>query len=143
MESLRDCKKLSISCPICHTKKLIELPSSIVDKSKELTTISIPKDKVCNHHFQFFLDKNFIIRGYQKVDYELKDQHSNNKKLRNPTKMTLKEIYDEFWEYISDDNIEFRDFICDDIKRKRNFSDDVVDKPNEIELLPHVCKNSE
>ncbi|GAH02345.1 unnamed protein product, partial [marine sediment metagenome] len=44
---------------------------SVVNKASQLTTISVPQDKVCQHHFQLFLDKNFSIRGYQKVDFQL------------------------------------------------------------------------
>ncbi|MFX0073522.1 MAG: hypothetical protein ACFFAO_20795, partial [Candidatus Hermodarchaeota archaeon] len=32
---------------------------------------SVPKGLICNHNFQAFIDKNFIVRGYQKIDFEL------------------------------------------------------------------------
>lgn len=62
-----------ITCPTCNFKKDIHVPSNILKKSG-LTTISIPKDTICDHHFQIFLDKDFKVRGYQKVDFELMDQ---------------------------------------------------------------------
>ena len=73
-------KKLNFICPICKSKKDIDLPVSIINQNIQLTTISIPKDMVCKHYFQGFVDKQFRIRGYQKVDYELnKDKTSKLK----------------------------------------------------------------
>jgi hypothetical protein len=95
-----------------------------------------------------FVDKNFRIRGYQKVDYELKpveplekehsiiDQDDDNElyenlflegnyleykpsnKVRNKKEMTLAEIYEEFFDVIDADNEEFKEFILKD--RRRN-----------------------
>lgn len=141
MKSLDKYKKLSISCPICQAKEVIDVPISIIDQSKHLTTISIPKGKVCKHHFQIFVDKNFAIRGFQKVDYELNKNNSNNQKLNVSDKMTLNEIYEEFWEYISEDNEHFRTFIIKDKRRKANSN---INQNNRLllnDLLPHVCKN--
>ena len=157
-------KIISTTCPICKSKKSLEIPDSIVKKNTQLTTISLPKGLVCDHHFQMFIDKNFKIRGYQKVDFEPKqgyireeqnekEHHSTtineDKKLfdnllsdgnymefrpitlgssmsersklpdRSPNKglMTLKEIYEEFWEFIDESNPDFEDFIQNDKRR--------------------------
>ena len=142
MKSLHENKNLSISCPICQTKKLIEVPVAIIDQSKHLTTISIPKGKVCEHHFQIFIDKNFIIRGFQKVDYELEEKNSEQHKKHTLAKgMSLKEIYEEFWQYISDDNEEFKNFITGDTRRWKNLHQRKKNNPDVLGLLPHVCKN--
>lgn len=61
-----------IACPICKAKKFIFIPQNIL-KPNGLTTISIPKDSICEHHFQFYIDNDLKVRGYQKVDYELKE----------------------------------------------------------------------
>jgi len=143
MEPLHESKSLSISCPICRSKKIIKIPTSIVDKSKQLTTISIPKGKICNHHFQVFIDKNFIIRGFQKVDYELKEMQLAKQKLQSDRELTLKEIYDEFWEYISNDNEAFREFISKDRRRKKNLNAENNHNPYGRDFIPHVCKNLE
>ncbi len=130
-----------------------------------MTTVSIPKHKICKHHFQAFVDKNFKVRGYQKVDfvfsiekideqmtnddelfknldfqgntlkYNIKNsQYNNKKKVENPPsektdqykkkqnppstkEMTLEEIYEQFWEFIEDDNLEFKEFIIKDTRR--------------------------
>ncbi len=171
-------------CPVCKASKELKISKSIINQAKQLATISIPKNKICKHHFQAFIDKNFKIRGYQKVDFEFsndkteeyekivknfkmndeeliknlcfqgnnleykpKNAHHNDtknpkkkeippekketdqiKKERNldkkknkaplkRKKMTLQEIYDEFWEFIDDNNPEFREFILKDIRR--------------------------
>ncbi len=42
----------------------------VINQSKQLTTISIPSKLCCDHSFQAFVDKNFVVRGYQTVDFE-------------------------------------------------------------------------
>jgi hypothetical protein len=160
-------KKIEVVCPICKNRDLIGIPQKSINKSSHLTTISIHKGLICPHHFQFFIDKNLQIRGYQKVDFEL--NNNNSKKLTNgikafndngmkdntplfqnfhrkeeiieqkeitliqrkkdaemyqkkqsqKKKKSLKEIYDEFWEFIEEDNNLFEDFILND-KRREN-----------------------
>ena len=66
-------QNITVICPICNMKSDINLPKNIL-KKQGLTTISIPKDTICQHHFQIFLDKDLKVRGYQKVDFELKNQ---------------------------------------------------------------------
>ncbi|MCJ7651702.1 MAG: hypothetical protein MUP85_24110, partial [Candidatus Lokiarchaeota archaeon] len=156
----------------------------IINEARQLTTVSIPKGLVCEHHFQAFVDKNFVIRGYQKVDFEIAydiydkkkkkkneitnpenihdeiiiegnfiefrpnnaqkgnniaekkkksknliikeeilSNPNNNKKDTLPTieqkhVMSIEEIYDEFWEFIDDENEEFKHFIEIDNRRK-------------------------
>jgi len=135
-------KKISISCPVCKKRGMVEIPFSIMKENKPLTTISVPKGELCDHHFQIFLDKNYVIRGFQKVDFELKELNSldtqnlknkslkYNKKEELPHKimqisqdrknMSLKEIYEEFWEFIGDDNETFQNFIIEDKRREHN-----------------------
>jgi hypothetical protein len=57
-------------CPTCKSKKELKIPSKIINQAKQLTTVSIPSGAVCKHGFQSFVDKNFVVRGYQKVDFE-------------------------------------------------------------------------
>jgi len=64
-------KNVLIKCPSCQAKKLIKIPVKIICQSKQLTTVSIPLDLICGHSFQAFIDKNFKVRAYQKVDFEL------------------------------------------------------------------------
>ncbi|MFX0059106.1 MAG: hypothetical protein ACFE85_12640 [Candidatus Hodarchaeota archaeon] len=137
---------VTIMCPICKVKKVINIPNSIISQVRQLTTISIPKDMICKHHFQVFIDKNFNVRGYQKVDFELsKNKYSNIKNLINSDSikpdMTLKDIYNEFWEYIDDNNKTFREFILKD-KKRRNFLLNNSNKvPKNNILLENIQKN--
>ncbi|MFX0011177.1 MAG: hypothetical protein ACFE9R_12735 [Candidatus Hermodarchaeota archaeon] len=136
-------KKVQIVCPICKVKEIITLPSRIIRNTTHLTTVSIPKGKVCKHHFQIFVDKAFNIRGYQKVDFELpasKKTTQKNKRIftngfnlyrshnehesnlncsMNERGGKLRKIYEAFWEVIDDENEEFKKFIHKD-KRRMN-----------------------
>ena len=76
--------KFQVVCPICKTREIIGLPESRLKKTSPLTTVSIHKGLICPHHFQFFLDKSFQIRGYQKVDLELEQE--STRKLRKGKK---------------------------------------------------------
>ncbi len=121
-------------CPICKTSKELKMSKNIVEKTEQLITVSIPKYKICDHHFQAFVDKHFKVRGYQRVDFEFSyyenkpDYYIENQKKEKvmlerreaaPEKqeMTLEEIYEEFWEFIDEDNPEFREFVINDKRR--------------------------
>jgi hypothetical protein len=164
MEVLTVNRYIEVICPVCKARRVIQIPKSIVNQASQLTTISVPQGKVCQHHFQLFIDKNFSIRGYQKVDFQLNpeeiekdkklkpsyedhyvnslDLYQSNKlgdetskniseKLTYPKRMskfeenfnkkndmTLKEIYEEFWEFIDDNNEIFKRFIINDKERR-------------------------
>ncbi|MBY8979093.1 MAG: hypothetical protein KGD72_01775 [Candidatus Lokiarchaeota archaeon] len=162
MEAITINKYVQVICPVCKSKDVIQIPKSVINNATQLTTISVPKGKICQHHFQLFLDKNFVIRGYQKVDFQIindqgvkldkidskehfvnslelynssdldknkpktiprkPDIHKDKKcveiKIRTDSKMTLKEIYDEFWEFIDNNNETFRKFILRDKRRR-------------------------
>ena len=62
---------IRVICPTCGKSKGLKIPTKIINQSKQLTTVSIPSGAVCEHSFQSFVDKNFAIRGYQKVDFDL------------------------------------------------------------------------
>ncbi|MHA1932639.1 MAG: hypothetical protein ACW96X_08885 [Promethearchaeota archaeon] len=159
-------KKIEVICPICKNRDLIAIPEKKLKLSSHLTTVSIQKGLICPHHFQVFIDKNLLVRGYQKVDFEL--NHNNSTELNNGVKAfnqkeekksnlfeniildgnsvktksdkkfnnardndskreivpkskftSLKDIYEEFWEFIDDDNEKFHRFIINDKKRKK------------------------
>ena len=84
MEILSRTNKIQVICPICNTRDIVGIPPSSINKKSKLTTISVHKGLICPHHFQFFMDNNFQIRGYQKVDLEL--NNANATKLRNGVK---------------------------------------------------------
>ena len=159
--------KIEVICPICKKRDIVGISPSGLNKKSHLTTISVHKGLICPHHFQFFIDNNFHIRGYQKVDLELNQE--NSKKLMNGVKafkqpeknrgdlfknvildcdsvkyqplnsnqikerinspsekisirkkMTSKEIYEEFWEFIDDTNEVFHKFMVKDNRRQKS-----------------------
>jgi hypothetical protein len=159
-------REIQVICPICKSEKQLNIPESVISQSKQLTTVSIQKGMLCNHHFQAFIDKNFKVRGYQKIDFEITPkkikEKGNNKDNKESLKknedelfenlitegnyieykpknsnftnlnaipkrdeeiyrrkdMSLEEIYDLFWEFIDEDNREFRELIINDKRRK-------------------------
>lgn len=160
ISELNEYSKINITCPTCKVKKELKFPKSVINEARQLTTISLPRGLLCDHHFQAFVDKNFIVRGYQKVDFEFepkksitsqadvklfnkeddglfenlifegdfvefKPKRKKNGDLytppkigkRNTGKRSLKDIYDEFWEFIDDRNKNFQDFIEKDKRR--------------------------
>ena len=162
MEAITVNRYVQVICPVCKAQNTVRIPKSVINQASQLTTVSVPKGEICPHHFQLFIDKNFAIRGYQKVDFQLSHDeadkqdkfdsknhfvnsldlyHSNvldkNKPKAKPkkpdidqvkkfvdihtrtkSKMTLNEIYDEFWEFIDDNNEIFRKFMINNRKRR-------------------------
>jgi len=160
ISELNEYSKVKIICPVCKARKEVKFPKSVINDVGQLTTISLPKGLLCDHHFQAFIDKNFIVRGYQKVDFEFENKNFGDSKadvkLFNETddelferlifegnyvefnpkrknnsdshppliateiskgKRNLKDIYNEFWEFINDNNAEFKKFIEKDKRR--------------------------
>jgi len=160
INELNEYSKVKIICPVCKIKKELKFPKSVINDEGQLTTISLPKGLLCDHHFQAFIDRNFIVRGYQRVDFEFENKkfvdskadvklfNNNNDDLFenlifegnfveykprretnrgshpllkitniNSGKRSLKDIYDEFWEFIDDRNKNFQEFIEKDKRR--------------------------
>ncbi len=59
---------VNIICPNCKTKKTINVPERLIAESDSLYRPLIPSGRVCEHSFIAFIDKNFKVRGYQKID---------------------------------------------------------------------------
>ncbi len=152
--------RILFQCPICAKSAYLTINSKAFLNTDNLTTISVPKNIICPHHFQVFVDKNYKVRGYQKVDFQIKKNRSqqickesisnkptkesirdykstkeisfdqfkfeNNELSYNPNtpksknnipKIPLKELYEEFWEFIPDDNKTFEVYIEKDKRR--------------------------
>ena len=165
MEAITVNRYVQVICPVCKAQNTVRIPKSVINQASQLTTVSVPKGEICQHHFQLFIDKNFKIRGYQKVDFQLendkkkknlrhnyKDNFVNSLKLykssiskdnsiknlpkkpdnkketkkieesfnnnNNNNNRTLQDIYEEFWEFINDNNEIFQKFIAKDKKRR-------------------------
>ena len=76
ISELNEYSNVKITCPVCKVHKELKFPKSVINKARQLTTISLPKGLICDHHFQAFVDKNFVVRGYQKVDFEFEPKKS-------------------------------------------------------------------
>jgi len=66
-----DYKNIRLICPRCGKGKFLKVPMELNKHSKNIITISIPSDFVCEHSFQAFIDKNFSVRAYQNADFEI------------------------------------------------------------------------
>ncbi len=61
-----------INCPVCHINGRMDIPPEVIEnKQAGLVTINVPRDYVCPHAFQVFIDRNNVIRGYQKSDFQV------------------------------------------------------------------------
>lgn len=65
-------------CPICNEKKGIEIPERIIKVNKNLTNITIPKYKICQHAFMVSVDKNFKIHESENIDFDLTSLEQGN-----------------------------------------------------------------
>ena len=70
-----------------------------------------------------------------------KDKKFVDIKTSSKSKMTLKEVYDEFWEFIDKDNEIFQKFILKDKNRRVILSMNDITQQNEHHLLEISPKN--
>jgi hypothetical protein len=126
MEAITVNRYIEVICPVCKAKKVIQVPKSVVNQASQLTIISVPQDKICQHHFQLFLDKNFSIRGYQKVDFQLDPE---DKKKENRLKPSYKEHF-----------IDSLD-LYQAVKSENNSSKKIIEKPNYIKRTSDFEEN--
>ncbi|TFG14419.1 MAG: hypothetical protein EU531_09130 [Promethearchaeota archaeon] len=67
-------KEIEISCPVCNKSKKINIPEQIFNQKKfGIIRVQVPQGGVCQEHqFIVFIDTKGIIRGYEKIDLQLK-----------------------------------------------------------------------
>jgi len=75
--------KIQFICPVCKAEKVLQFPKSVITQAKGLSTMSIARGLVCEHQFQAFVDKNYMVRGYQRVDFEFEKIKTEEKRLQN------------------------------------------------------------
>ena len=75
--------KIQFICPVCKAEKALQFPKSVITQAKGLSTMSIASGLVCEHQFQAFVDKNYMVRGYQRVDFEFEKIKTEEKRLQN------------------------------------------------------------
>ena len=89
--------RIQFICPVCKSEKGLPFPKSIVKKASGLTTMSIARGLVCDHQFQAFVDKNFMVRGYQRVDFEFEKIKTDHKKESKSRIKDDKEIFENLF----------------------------------------------
>ncbi|MHA2282802.1 MAG: hypothetical protein ACXAC5_18315 [Promethearchaeota archaeon] len=118
-------------CPVCKSEKSLEFPRSIVDKAKGLTTMSIARGLVCEHQFQAFVDKNFMVRGYQRVDFEF--EQTKTEQTQQP-KNHIKDDKDLFENLILEGN--YLEYKPNRKKEKKSFQKQKIqDKSKSLQEL--------
>lgn len=67
-----DVKPIHVICPICNKETKIDIPIFVVNYAKDgMVKIQIPQGSCCQEHsFMAFVDKKFVVRGYQNADIE-------------------------------------------------------------------------
>jgi len=74
---------LKIKCPICSRTYCIKVPKLALDESMDkggMTSISI--EPSCNHRFVIYVDTNYKIRGYGKINFCVKtDEECSTEKI--------------------------------------------------------------
>ncbi|MGV9173739.1 MAG: hypothetical protein ACOC44_02670 [Promethearchaeia archaeon] len=136
-------RNITIVCPICSSKKEIHIPQSVIKKNAQLTTISIDKGLICKHHFQAFIDKNFDIRGYQKVDFEIKKQEEREYNLRNNETLLNNTFKDgNYLRYDAKGNIDWTYLITENNSDNQKLSEQDTEKSkNEVRKSLQLRKN--
>lgn len=64
-------EEVRLQCPNCRAVGFRKIPSSLVDEVEGLASVLVPKSAICEHAFQVYLDRDFNVRGYQKVDHAI------------------------------------------------------------------------
>ncbi|MHA1104457.1 MAG: hypothetical protein ACTSPN_01915 [Promethearchaeota archaeon] len=67
-----------VECPFCNKQRKIKIPLSKINKSPELTTILIPKFKLCEHSFLFLVDNALTPKKYECIDIIVSDIETEN-----------------------------------------------------------------
>ena len=91
------------------------------------------KEEKGNHFENIILESSLVQNKSPNSVNSTGDNDSKQKSIPKRKIATLKEIYEEFWEFIDEDNEKFQDFIRNDKKRNKLLSNS---KP--IEIYNHM-----
>ncbi len=64
---------IMVECPYCNKQRKIKIPLSKINKNSELTSILIPKFKVCEHSFLFLVNSALTPIKYEYIDIIVSD----------------------------------------------------------------------
>ncbi len=68
-------KKIKAICPVCKASMILDIPKALFfQKQVGVIKIQIATGAVCSdHQFILFLDSEFTVRGYERIDLDLKE----------------------------------------------------------------------
>ena len=97
------------------TREKKSIPKNFNRNDKNLFENLILEGNYLEYRPKYANQNNFEIND------QVKEENQCQSKISKPkdNKMSLQEIYDEFWEFIDDDNKVFKDFIIKDLRRSR------------------------
>ncbi|MEX2681350.1 MAG: hypothetical protein Q6373_007100 [Candidatus Sigynarchaeota archaeon] len=80
-------KVFNLKCPTCKAAVTVTMPLSVKDLgSGGLTNVLIPHTVTpCGHALQIFLDQNYRVRGYTRIDYVTEESMSETELKRGTT----------------------------------------------------------
>ncbi|MHA1987007.1 MAG: hypothetical protein ACW98D_10240 [Promethearchaeota archaeon] len=97
------------------------------DNSKEMSNgvkaFNRKREENGDHFKNGKLDSNSVDNESQYRNSRQENNDSKAENIEKPKTVTLKEIYEEFWEFIDEDNELFQNFIRNDKKRKTSSID--------------------
>jgi hypothetical protein len=104
-----------------HLENLLKLRKSETNYPENRVSKPITEDKIIERGKA----TTQRINNDQKVVFKSADNAIEKVKPHNK-KMTRKEIYEEFWEFIENDNDEFQDFIAKDKRRMVRIANQLI-----------------
>ncbi len=83
-----------VNCPYCNKQRKIKIPLSKINTNSELTKILIPKFKVCEHSFLFFVDNALTPKKYEHIDIIVTDLETENLDIQEIDLLLAENIYE-------------------------------------------------
>nr|MDO8118733.1 hypothetical protein [Candidatus Sigynarchaeota archaeon] len=70
-QPIADAKAFTMKCPTCKDQVTVSIPMTVKELGQGgLVNILIPDTQTkCGHAIQIFMDQNYKIRGYTRIDY--------------------------------------------------------------------------
>ncbi len=74
-KQISDVKAFTLKCPTCKEQVIVSIPLSVKELEQGgLVNILIPDTQTkCGHAIQIFMDQNYKVRGYTRIDYVNRD----------------------------------------------------------------------
>ena len=89
-----DWQGILVECPHCKKQRKIKIPLSQINKNSELTSILIPKFKMCEHSFLFLVDNTLTPKQYEYIDIILSDVETEDLDIQEIDLLLAENIYE-------------------------------------------------